>query len=105
MFLWCPSSSNRKDECPVTVRFREEPPSALEFLRDCVSLGRPLIIRHAVSFCCTVSDLVYRGLQMEHVVDVEPDGYADDYSPCTSLQHKGTDIEAEEPSSRAHSQG
>ncbi|GAX14024.1 hypothetical protein FisN_5Lu066 [Fistulifera solaris] len=44
---------NHKDEGPVTVL--EEPSSALEFLRDYVSLGRPLVIRKAVSFCCTVS--------------------------------------------------
>jgi jumonji domain-containing protein 7 len=74
-YLWCSSSRDRIDECPIAIL--DEPPSALEFLRDYVSVSRPCIIRNAVSFRCTVSDLVHRCPQMELVVDVSPDGHAD----------------------------
>ncbi|GAX11696.1 hypothetical protein FisN_7Lh066 [Fistulifera solaris] len=73
--LWCSSSRGRIDECPIAVL--EEPPSALKFLRDFVSVSRPCIIRNAVSFRCTVTDLVRLDPQMQLVVDVSPDGHAD----------------------------
>ncbi|GAX20755.1 hypothetical protein FisN_7Hh066 [Fistulifera solaris] len=76
-FLWCSSSRARNDdECP-SIAILEDPPSALEYLRDYVSVSRPCIIRNAASFRCTIPDLVRLDPQMELVVDVSPDGHAD----------------------------
>ena len=73
-YMWC-QSSYINEHAVVTVL--DEPPSALEFLRDFVSVSRPCIIRNAVSFRFTVNELVERCPQIELVVDVSPDGHAD----------------------------
>jgi jumonji domain-containing protein 7 len=71
-FLWCPAN------IPVL----EEPPSALEFLRDYVSASRPCIIRNAIcegnkALLLTLDDLVASTPDLEFAVDVSPDGNAD----------------------------
>mmetsp|Transcript_18439 Transcript_18439/g.23734 ORF Transcript_18439/g.23734 Transcript_18439/m.23734 type:complete len:503 (+) Transcript_18439:54-1562(+) len=83
-YLWCGGSGSNS-----IIPVYDEPPSAIEFLRNHVSVSRPCIIRNSIRsslqpksqsqqpFCLTLDDLVSYNPDLELFVDVTPDGHGD----------------------------
>jgi peptidyl-lysine (3S)-dioxygenase / protease len=68
--LWLQSLGN-------SIPILQEPPTALEFLRDFVAVSRPCLLRNVATGALTLDALVNLRPDLEITVDVTPDGHGD----------------------------